>query len=60
MLDIILNELRKHHRCKDEILIEAVDRRLNLTLDNYTKHMNIMLNTLSKKDEKKILRKVNE
>lgn len=60
MLDIILNELRKHHRCKDEILTEAVDKRLNLTLDNYTKHMDTMLNTLSKKDEKKILRKVNE
>lgn len=60
MLNVILNELRKHHRCKDEILTEAINKRLNLTLDNYTKHMDTMLNTLSKKDEKKILRKVNE
>ena len=60
MLNFILNELRKHHRCKDEILTEAINKRLNLTLDNYTKHMDTMLNTLSKKDEKKILRKVNE
>lgn len=59
-LIIIINELSKYHRNKTEILNDAINNRLNLSLVNYYKSIYDSFIYLIDRSNKKILKNLNE
>lgn len=55
----ILNELRNHHREKSSIMEQCVNERLKKSLVTYYKEVTQSMEFLSKKDELRIMKKMN-
>ena len=59
-LEQVLNELQSHHRKKGEILLNAVNDRLNKSLVNYYKSIYGSYVYLIDKSNRKVIRNLQE
>lgn len=59
ILETMLSDMSKYHRDKNEILVSAITERLNNSLKVYYKELSDSLDYLRKKDELKMLKKMN-
>ena len=56
----MLSDIRKHKRNKSDLLAYYIQKRLNLSLNNYYSDLNSNYNMLTRKDSLKVLKEINK